>query len=404
MAVVFVSMTVDGEHIGWRLAAEQQRELQGRIDTIRNDRQHPANNEGHPRHAAGRAELQDLYTQLYPPAGSPAPDSSGSRLAHKVAAAYLGVHSPEPTQPDAGDRAGELATTERIEPPLLSEATAAVSRLLHERRPSRALTRPPRVLKAKRGSRREPPLTHESGDRRPAARRAAVHPVPRPLDYAMTVCYGGARGWRYCNNPSRSDSVATPSPPQSGRSDGDQRGAAEQESAGLWRRRMEPSDSTEPKLKVVAHKGIVGVSDLSGQDAEDDIQIRTGIMNRAPDIKPESRSRRQVRVANGLPKRIPRYVQIRGQGHHAPCVEHHVERDGGTWRELSGMRRNAVHGIAGHRNHVARVKQTRVRRILELSLNRPEVANDEEVERLRSDDGINSSARSGTGDQYEIEL
>lgn len=99
---------------------------------------------------------------------------------------------------------------------------------------------------------------------------------------------------------------------------------------------MEPAHSPEPKLKVVAHEGIVGVRDLSGQDAEHDIGIGAGIVHRAPDIKPDPRPRGQVRVANGLPKRIPRYVEIGWQGHRATRIEHQVEGDRGAGANSPG--------------------------------------------------------------------
>jgi hypothetical protein len=106
---------------------------------------------------------------------------------------------------------------------------------------------------------------------------------------------------------------------------------------------VQSSDATDPELEIVADEGVV-----------------------------------RAELSEGL----RRDIEVGRQGWDAPGIEHHVELNGGAGRKLPGRRRDAVHGVPGHRHHVAWMEDPGVGSVVELGPNRSLVADDEEIELL----------------------
>src|SRR5688572_28874332 len=97
------------------------------------------------------------------------------------------------------------------------------------------------------------------------------------------------------------------------------RGAPEEEGRGFGG--MQPSDTAKPEFELVADEGIVGVGDLPGQDAEDDIFIRPQRMRSCADIESESGAGRKVSVVNRPSEYIAAHVEVGRKGDGAPGIE-----------------------------------------------------------------------------------
>ncbi len=73
--------------------------------------------------------------------------------------------------------------------------------------------------------------------------------------------------------------------------------------------------------------------------------MRPGIMYLKREIDPEPAPGRQIGISDRVSQCTSRHLEAGRQGDDASCIQHDLEREGGTRRNLARMRSNAVHGV-----------------------------------------------------------